>query len=144
MILSCLVMIPSAWLRAFAVFAEDANMSRAARRLHLSQPAVHAQLKKLEAEIGVPLYHRVGRGLALTREGSLVAAFARDEAERVEALLAELRGERGERRVVLAAGGGAIVHVLGAGLHAFIRKVGARIEVVTADAPRALDLVRGG
>ncbi len=137
-------MIPSEWLHAFAVFAEDANMSRAARRLHLSQPAVHAQLKKLEAEIGVPLYRRVGRGLALTKEGSVVAAFARDEAERVDALLRELRGETGERCVVLAAGGGAIVHVLGGGVHAFTRKGAARVEVVTADAKHALDLVRRG
>jgi hypothetical protein len=47
-------------LRAFAAFAEDANMSRAARRLHLSQPAVHAQLRRLSEALGAPLYQRLG------------------------------------------------------------------------------------
>src|SRR5688500_9793179 len=131
-------MLPSDALHTFAVFAEDANLSRAARRLHLSQPAVHAQLKRLAEALEVPLYHRVGRGLALTREGVEVAAFARDLEERTAELRAALRGDRGERRVVLAAGGGAIVHVLGAGLRAFARSAAGRdvrVDVTTADAP---------
>ncbi len=62
-------MISSDRLHTFAVFAEDNNLSRAAKRLHLSQPAVHAQLKALADELGVPLYQRAGRGLVLTKEG---------------------------------------------------------------------------
>lgn len=138
-------MIPSDWLRAFAVFADDANLSRAAKRLHLSQPAVHAQLRKLSGMLGVPLYQRVGRGLALTREGIEVAAFARDAEERSRELVARLGGEAdGDPRVVLAAGAGALLHVLGEGIRAFSRAYAGRLEIVTADATAAADAVTRG
>jgi DNA-binding transcriptional LysR family regulator len=138
-------MLSSDRLHTFAVFAEDVNLSRAAKRLHLSQPAVHAQLKALSDELGVPLYQRVGRGLVLTKEGVEVAAFARELEERTHELVARLRGETGERSIVLAAGAGALVHLLAAGLRAFARsRPQARVEVVTADAMHAVDLVRRG
>lgn len=139
-------MIHSDWLRAFAVFAEDTNLSRAAERLHLSQPAVHAQLRKLADTLGVPLYQRAGRGLVLTREGVEVAAFARDAEERSGDLVARLRGESGgvDRRVVLAAGAGALLHVLGEGMRSFSRGYQGRLDIVTADANAAVDAVACG
>lgn len=137
-------MLESDALRTFASFAEDANLSRAAKRLHLSQPAVHAQIKRLEAAVGAPLYRRHGRSLVLTREGAEVAAFARDEAERTRELLARVHGEDLEDRVVLAAGAGALLHVLGPAMRAFTRRATARLEVLTADGPTAVDAVRDG
>ncbi len=138
-------MLSSDRLRTFAVFAEETNLSRAAKRLHVSQPAVHAQLKALADELGVPLYQRVGRGLVLTKEGVEVAAFARDLEERTNALVARVRGDEGERSIVLAAGAGALVHLLAGGLRTFARsQPKARVEVVTADAGHAVDLVRRG
>jgi DNA-binding transcriptional LysR family regulator len=138
-------MIHSDWLHAFAVFAEDANLSRTAKRLHLSQPAVHAQLKKLSELLGVPLYQRVGRGLVLTREGIEVAAFARDAEERSRELVASLGGESaGNRRVVMAAGAGALLHVLGEGMRAFSRSYEGRLEIVTADGAAAAEAVARG
>jgi DNA-binding transcriptional LysR family regulator len=137
-------MIESSWLRAFAAFAEDANLSRAAKRLHLSQPAVHAQLRKLSEALDVPLYTRVGRGLALTREGVRVAAFARDAEERAGELVAALRGRTGAGRVVLAAGAGAIVYVVGSGLRAFMRESKVRLDVLTCDKTAALEAVNHG
>src|SRR6185436_6917897 len=85
--------IESSWLRAFAAFAEDPNLSRTARRLHLSQPAVHAQLARLSEALAVPLYRRAGRALVLTREGTEVAAFARESEERAREIVARMRGE---------------------------------------------------
>lgn len=138
-------MIHSDWLEAFAAFAEDANLSRTAKRLHLSQPAVHAQLRKLGDALGVPLYQRAGRGLVLTREGICVAAFARDAEERSRELVARLRGEAdADRRVVLAAGAGALLHVLGDGMRAFSRGYDGRLEIVTADGAAAEDAVARG
>ncbi|HSO32683.1 MAG TPA: LysR family transcriptional regulator [Labilithrix sp.] len=138
-------MIPSDWLQAFAVFAEDANLSRAARRLHLSQPAVHAQLRKLAASLGVPLYQRAGRGLVLTKEGIEVAAFARDAEERAQELVARLGGsDEADPRVVLAAGAGALLHVLGDGIRAFSRSYAGRLEILTADTNAAADAVLRG
>jgi DNA-binding transcriptional LysR family regulator len=137
-------MIESTWLRAFASFAEDANLSRAARRLHLSQPAVHAQIRRLGEELGVTLYRRAGRGLALTPQGLEVAAFARELDERTHDLVARLRDADREERVVLAAGAGAILYVIEDGLRAFTRARAARLEVLTMDAPAAVDAVRSG
>src|SRR5258706_7492805 len=114
-------MIEASWLQAFAAFAEDANLPRAAKRLHLSQPAVHAQLRKLSEALGVPLYTRSGRGLVLTQDGAQVAAFARDAEERATDLVARLRGRAQEHHVVLAAGAGAIIHVVGERIRAFMK-----------------------
>lgn len=139
-------MLSSERLRTFAVFAEDQNLSRAAKRLHLSQPAVHAQLKALSEELGgIPLYQRAGRGLVLTKEGVEIAAFARELEARTNEVVARLRGETETRTVILAAGAGALVHLLAPGLRSFSRaKRGARVEVVTADAKQAVELVRSG
>lgn len=137
-------MLDSDALRTFAAFAEDASLSRAARRLHLSQPAVHAQIKRLADEVGAPLYRRVGRGLVLTREGVEVAAFARDLEERTRDLVATVRGAEGERRVVLAAGAGALLYLLGDAMRAFTRQREERLDVVTADGRAALEAVAAG
>jgi len=140
-------LVSSDRLHTFTVFAEDTNLSRAARRLHLSQPAVHAQLKALAEELGVPLYRRVGRGLVLTKEGLEVVAFARDLAERTGELVARLHGDTSERPIILAAGAGALVHLLAPGIRTFSRsekKARGRVEVVAADASSAVDLVQRG
>jgi len=117
-------------------------MSQAARRLHLSQPAVHAQLRRLSEELGATLYRRAGRGLALTNEGKEVAAFARDLEERTRSLAERLRGEVGPSRVVLAAGAGARLYVIGDGLRAYSKRRGSRIDLLTLDATAAFDAVR--
>ena len=44
----------------FAVFADHLNFTRAAEALHLSQPALHAKVKKLEAELGAAFRRRSG------------------------------------------------------------------------------------
>src|SRR5436309_416632 len=126
-------MIETTWLRAIATFAEDANLSRAARALRLTQPAVHAQLRKLGEALGVTLYRRKGRGLVLTAEGIEVAAFARDFEERARGLAERLRGQTENAPIVLAAGAGAILYVIGEGLRAFTKRDDSRLEVLTFD-----------
>lgn len=129
-------------LRTLAAFAADPNLSRVARTLGLSQPAVHAQLKALAEDVGVPLYRRQGRGLVLTSEGAEVAALARSFAEETAELLGRLRGEATSTPVVLAAGAGALAHLLAPGLRRVARTT--PVEVTTASAEEALDLVRRG
>lgn len=131
-------------LRSFASFAEDANLSRAAKRLHLSQPAVHAQIKRLEEALGCSLYRRVGRSLALTPEGVEVGAFAREQEGRTRELFARLHHGADDARVVLAAGAGALLHVLGPAMRAFTRASHAPLEVLTTDGPTTLAAVRDG
>ena len=74
-------------LHYFLTAAEHGSFSEAARALHLAQPSVSEQVRQLEAELGVELFSRVGRGVVLTEAGR---AF-RPEAERVVADLARAR-----------------------------------------------------
>lgn len=128
-------------LPTFVAFADHLNFTRAARDLHLSQPAVHMQVKKLEESIGVALYRRVGRRLVLTREGEALARFARDTATRARGFLAELRGARAEP-VVLSAGEGAFLYLLGPAIRAFARD--APLRLLTRDRDGTLEALRSG
>lgn len=81
-------------LRTFLSIAEEANLTRAAERVHTSAPAVSAQLKALEEELGVRLFERTSKGMVLTPAGERVAAEARRTLESVQhlrAAAAELR-----------------------------------------------------
>jgi LysR family transcriptional regulator, benzoate and cis,cis-muconate-responsive activator of ben and cat genes len=66
-------------LRYFVGVAEMENVSRAALKLHVSQPALSAQIRDLENEIGLQLFERTAKSLKLTRAGR---AFL-DEAQAV-------------------------------------------------------------
>lgn len=56
-------------LRTFVVVAEAGGFAPAHQQLRLSQPAASRQIQALEAELGIPLFDRVGRGIKLTSEG---------------------------------------------------------------------------
>jgi DNA-binding transcriptional LysR family regulator len=66
-------------LRYFLAAAELGSFTAAARSLYLAQPSLSEQVRQLEAELGVELFARVGRGIALTAAGRAL----RPEAERV-------------------------------------------------------------
>ena len=63
-------------LRAFVTVAREGNVTRAAEKMHVTQPAVTLQLKRLAAETGLLLFRRTATGLELTQEGALLAAKA--------------------------------------------------------------------
>jgi DNA-binding transcriptional LysR family regulator len=100
-------------LAAFVVFAEQLNLTRAARTLHITQPSLSSKLGTLAHELGCPLYERVGNRLRLTPEGEKVALFAREHEERLAVFLAELRGTPASRPLVLASGHTAYLYLLG-------------------------------
>lgn len=56
-------------LRTFCIVAEEENISRASERLYLSAPSVSGHIKALEDELGVELFARSSRGMALTEAG---------------------------------------------------------------------------
>jgi len=59
-------------LRYFVRVAEAENVSRAALKLHISQPAVSRQVRDLEDEVGLPLLKRAGKSVRLTRSGTKI------------------------------------------------------------------------
>lgn len=82
-------------LRTFVAVAEEGNLSRAAERLHLSQPAVSAHVKSLEEELGVNLFTRTPRGMDLTGNGRRLTLTAREALHRAQAMLEEAQALRG-------------------------------------------------
>lgn len=64
-------------LHTFIIAAETLNFSRAAERLHLSQPSITQQIRSLEAHFGEPLFSRVGNRLSLTEAGQVLLPVAR-------------------------------------------------------------------
>lgn len=83
-------------LRLFEAVARHGSYTRAAAEMHLSQPAVHIQVKRLEESVGLPLIESLGKRLHLTRAGEEVYAVALDVLSRLRGLadkLVDLKGE---------------------------------------------------
>jgi LysR family transcriptional regulator, low CO2-responsive transcriptional regulator len=137
-------MLNSEWVRAFVTFAETLNFTHAAARLHISQPALHVQIRKLGESLRSPLYVRSGRSLSLTPEGLKVLAFGREQAERTAQLIDDVKGTPHDAGVVLAAGEGTFLHLLSEPLRAFQRGNRNKLRVLTRDREHALRAIQLG
>lgn len=83
-------------LKTFAAVAEAGHLTRAADRLHLSQPAVSGQIKALEGEFEVRLFERVATGMELTPAGRELLGRAQKVLAAAEALRQSARQLKGE------------------------------------------------
>lgn len=90
-------------LRYLVALAEDRHFTRAAARLHVAQPALSQQIRRLEDELGLPLVDRTTRRVALTDAGLMLVDRARRALAEVDAARAELADLAGVRagRVVI-------------------------------------------
>src|SRR5690242_13298798 len=88
-------------IRYFVTVAEEGNVTRAARRLHIAQPSLSAALRQLETQLGVPLLRRDGRQLTLTPAGELLRRRGRVLLDDAEDLVAAVRGAAVGRRLRL-------------------------------------------
>src|SRR5205814_7464147 len=90
-------------LRYFVAVAEEENVSRAALKLHISQPGLSRQIRDLEGELGFMLLERKAKSVSLTEAGKAFLIEARAVLERTEDAVKAARA--------IATGGGGELHV---------------------------------
>jgi DNA-binding transcriptional LysR family regulator len=69
--------IPIELLRSFVVIQESGSFTKAAETLHLTQPAISAQIKRLQNLVGGEVFVRSGLGISLSDKGEIVSRYAR-------------------------------------------------------------------
>jgi DNA-binding transcriptional LysR family regulator len=79
-------------LRYFLAVVDEGSVTRAARRLHVAQPSLSQALRAFESELGVQLFHRVGRGLRLSTAGETLAGHARQILRAIDAARGAISG----------------------------------------------------
>src|SRR5215510_9577145 len=108
-------------LRYFVAVAEAENVSRAALKLHVSQPGISRQIRDLEDEIGFQLFERSAKSIKLTNAGKSFLTEARAVLQRADEAVKTARaiatGQQGELHVGYA--GSPTVRILPPTLRAF-------------------------
>ncbi len=93
-------------LRTFVAVAREGSITRASERLYLSQPAVSAHIKAIEETLGVTLFSRTPRGMALTQDGERLLAKAEQTLGAHRELVEEATRIKGKLTGRLRIGGG--------------------------------------
>lgn len=83
-------------IRTFVTLAREGNLTRTAQRLHLTQPALSLQLKKLHEQLGLVLFERTPRGMRLTRAGEQLLPAAQRALEASSELVSLATGISGQ------------------------------------------------
>lgn len=134
-------------LRVLVAVARHGSVTAAARELNYAQPSVSHHLARLEAETGVKLIQRAGRGIRLTEAGRLLADRAAEVLGRLDAAENELAAHAGLRagRVRLAAFPSALGTIVPAAA-AMLRgeHPSMDLRLTEAEPPEALRMLRAG
>lgn len=134
-------------LELFLATARLGSFSAAAEALHLAQPSVSEQVRRLERELGVALFERVGRGVVLTEAGRVLRPHAERtlaEAEAARASVAEVRELRGGTATFGT--WGTSRYVFGADLVAAFRTLhpGVRVRIVGQNSSSVVAAIHAG
>ncbi|MEY9966171.1 DNA-binding transcriptional LysR family regulator [Streptacidiphilus sp. MAP12-16] len=92
-------------LEYFVAAVECGGFTKAAARLHVTQPTLSEAIRRLERECDAPLFHRVGRGVVLSEAGAVLLTYARrvlKDMEDARQSMIALRGFQGGRVTVSA------------------------------------------
>src|SRR5579864_1995607 len=111
-------------LAYFESVSRHLHFTRAAEELNVAQPSVSQQIRKLENELGAPLFHRMKRHVALTEAGKTFLPHARAVLQRLEEARLEVQELSGLRKGTLAVGAPPSVgtHLLPKALAAFSQR----------------------
>jgi DNA-binding transcriptional LysR family regulator len=134
-------------LRVLVAVAREGSVTAAAEALHYAQPSVSHHLAKLEAESGVALVQRVGRGIRLTDAGRLLVARAEEIIGRVDSAQAELAAHAGLQtgRVRLAAFPSALATLVPPAAARFAADhPGLELALTESEPPESLVALRNG
>ena len=91
-------------MRVFAAVARNLSFTRAARELHLTQPAISQQVKLLEEDVGMPLFEQIGRKVHLAPAGVELLRYTEQAMELLRQASESLAAMRGLKRGVLKLG----------------------------------------
>lgn len=91
-------------LRTFVEAAHASSFAEAAGRRRVTKSAVSQQMSALEAQLGLPLFERVGRGVRVTADGARLAAAIEGELGAIDAALERVTAAHGEVRGEVAIG----------------------------------------
>ncbi len=117
-------------LRYFVAVAEAGNISRAAKRLFLTQPALSRQIKTLEDEIGQCLLERQAHSIQLTPIGEVLLHEARELLQRAEQVLERVRAAGGALRLRVGYAPSLAAGILSAAVESFTQThPNARVEL---------------
>lgn len=134
-------------LRYFVAVAETENVSQAALKLHLSQPALSRQIRDLEEEIDFTLLERGAKSVRLTDAGRVFLEESRAVLQRVEEALAAGRAvaTRGQSELHIGYAPTLTVRILPRALRAFQAvQPGVRVKLHDLSTEEMLDRMRGG
>ncbi|MGC7099941.1 LysR family transcriptional regulator [Amycolatopsis lurida] len=134
-------------LRVLVAVAREGSVTAAADALHYAQPSVSHHLARLEAEAGLPLLQRAGRGVRLTEAGELLVRRAEEILGQVESVRAELAAHAGLHtgRVRLAAFPTALATLVpAAAAWLAAEHPGIDLALTEAEPPEALTALRNG
>src|SRR3954453_17665950 len=134
-------------LTYFLAAAEHGSFSAAAESLLMAQPSLSEQIRRLEAELGVPLFVRAGRGIELTEAGRLLRPHAQRTLAEAQAAAESVREVRDLTGGTVAFGtfGSAHHYLLGGLVQEFrTRHPQVRVRAIGQNSAEVADAVRDG